>query len=193
MSDNQDPLSQLWQRQDVVQPDLTLVSKKWRKVRLKQRCYVLLDCLSLVIPSAIIWYKADEIDSFTMTLVLFVMSLSVLAVIYITWLRRFSLGWSNVSTDQYIQQLQKQIQSNIKIANLSLHSVWLMVLVFIVFFGSLYHFDVFPIDKLMRKIWVTGAINAVALPGIWIWAMKRKKRFVQELAELTQLLKGTKS
>ena len=37
MVDNHDPLSQLWQQQKVVPADVLEVSKKWRKVRLKQR------------------------------------------------------------------------------------------------------------------------------------------------------------
>jgi len=193
MYDNQDPLSQLWQRQEMLQPDFTQVSKKWRKVRFKQRCYVALDFFSLVIPFAIIWIKADQLDIFTLTLALSVMSLSVVVVIYITWLRRFSLSWSNVPTDQHIQRLQKQIQNNIKIATLSLHSVWFVVVMFIVFYGVLYFFEVFPVDKLMRKVLVVAAINTVAMPCIWIWAARRKKRFCNELAELNQLLKGTKN
>jgi hypothetical protein len=193
MPDNKDPLSQLWQSQEVVQPDLTQVSKKWRKVRFKQRCYVALDLFSLVIPFAIIWFKADQIDSFTMALATSVMSLSVVAVIYITWLRRFSLGWSNLSTDQHIQHLQKQIQNNIKIATLSLHSVWFIVVLMTVFYGVLYYFEVFPEDRWMQKVLVTAAINAVAMPCIWIWAARRKKRFSKELAELNYLLKGTRN
>jgi hypothetical protein len=121
------------------------------------------------------------------------MSVSVLMVFYITWLRRFSLGWSNVTTDQHIQRIQKQIQSNIKIATLSLHSVWFAVVLMIVFYGALYYFDVYPEDKWMRKVLISAAINAVAMPCIWIWAAKRKKRFCNELAELNQLLKGAKN
>lgn len=193
MFENKDPLSQLWQDQKVEQADLSQVSKKWRKVRFKQRCYVALDFLSLLIPFAIIWYKAEQIDSYTMTLVLGVMAVSVVAVIYITWLRRFSLGWSNASTDQHIQQLQKQIQNNIKIANLSLHSVWFLVLLLVGFYGSLYYFEVFPYEKLLDKILFALAINGVALPGVWIWAAKRKKRFCKELVELNHLLNGNKA
>lgn len=193
MFENKDPLSQLWQEQDVEHADLSAVSKKWRKVRFKQRCYVVLDFLSLLIPSTVIWYKAEKIDNYTMALVLGVMALSVVMVIYITWLRRFSLGWSNVSTDQHIQQLKKQIQNNIKIANLSLHSVWFIVLLFVVFYGNLYFFNVFPYEKLLDKMLITLVINAFAIPAIWVWASRRKQRFCKELAELNHLLKGSKS
>jgi len=193
MSEHQDPLSQLWQNQKVEQADLSAVSKKWRKVRLKQRCYVALDFISLVIPSIFIWFKAEQIDSFTMAMVLCAICLSVVMVFYITWLRRFSLGWSNASTEQHIQQLQKQIQNNIKIANLSLHSVWVVMVVFIAFFWTLYYFQVFSPEKLMDKILLSLKINAVVLPCVWIWAFRRKKRFSKELTELNLLLHGTNS
>jgi hypothetical protein len=192
MPDDHDPLSQLWQQQQVAQPDLLEVSKKWRKVRLKQRCYVGLDIVSVLAPFALIWHKSESLDNFTMKLMLGVISLSVLVVVYITWLRRFSFGWSNTATDQHIQRLQKQIESNIKIANLSLHSIWFVVLLMVVLHVGLYYFEVFPPDRLIRKVLITFAINAVALPCIWVWASKRKKRFSRELLELNHLLEGSK-
>ena len=193
MSDKQDPLNQLWQQQEFAQPDFSELSKKWRKVRCKQCCYVALDFLSLIIPLGIIWLNAEKLDRFTMTIVVGVMSLSCITVAYITWLRRFSFGWSSESTDQHIQRLQKQIESNIKIANLSLYSVWFVAVLMVVFHGGLYYFEAFPIDRLIRKIFITLAINAVILPCIWIWASKRKKRFTKELSELSHLLRGAKS
>ncbi len=192
MVDNHDPLSQLWQQQKVVPADVLEVSKKWRKVRLKQRCYVVFNIFSVVAPFALIWHKSEKLDDFTMTLMLGVLSLSVFVVAYITWLRRFSFGWSNASTDQYIKQLQKQIESNIKIANLSLHSVWFTALIMLVLHGGLYYFEVFPTDKLIHKAIITFAIIAVMLPCIWVWAFKRKKRFSRELLELNDLLEGGK-
>jgi hypothetical protein len=193
MSDNQDPLSQLWLQQEVAQADISQVSKKWRKVRFKQRCYVVLDVLSAIIPLVFIWLNADKLDRFSMTFVVGFMSLSVVALIYITWLRRFSFGWSDTSTDQHIQRLQKQIESNIKIANLSLHTVWFLAVLTVVFYAGLYYFEVFPTDKFIRKVTITLAIYIVLFPCIWLWASKRKKRFIRELAELNNLLAGTKS
>ncbi|WP_339724177.1 hypothetical protein [uncultured Paraglaciecola sp.] len=193
MSEHQDSLSQLWHNQKVEQADLCEVTKKWRKVKLKQRFYVALDFFSLSIPFAILWVKAEQLDKFTLGLIFAVMSVSVVMVFYITWLRRFSLGWSNVSTEQHIQQLQKQIQNNIKIANLSLHSVWCVVLLLMVFYGTLYYFQVYPPEKLVEKMLLSGAINAIALPCIWVWASRRKARFNKELIELNHLLDGSAS
>lgn len=190
ISESQDPLNQLWQNQKVEQADLTQVSKKWRKVKFKQRCYVALDFISVIIPAIFIWFKAGQIDKFTMALLFAVMSLAVVMVFYITWLRRFALGWSNASTEQHIQRLQKHIQNNIKIATLSLHSVWIIVVLFIFFYGVLYYFQVYPPEKLMHKMTISLAINAVALPCVWVWALRRKTRFTKELAELNHWLHG---
>lgn len=193
MSEGQDSLSQLWQKQKVEQADLLEVTKKWRKVRLKQRFYVLLDFLSLAIPFAIIWFKADKLDSFTTSMLIALAVVGVVMVVYITWLRRFSLGWSNSSTEQHIQQLQKQIQNNIKIANFSLQSVWLVVILSVLLYVCLYYFQVFPPEKLKDKIVFTVSFNAIVLPCIWVWAARRKSRFSRELAELDQLLHGKNS
>ena len=84
MVDNHDPLRQLWQQQKVVPADALEVSKKCRKVRLKQRCYVVLDIFSVLTPFALIWHKSEKLDDFTMTLMLVVLSLSVFVVAYIT-------------------------------------------------------------------------------------------------------------
>lgn len=192
MPDDQDPLNRLWQQQDVVKPDLSEVSKKWRKVRFKQCCYVVLDVLSVIIPFVFIWLNADKLEPFSMTFMVGFMSLAVAALVYITWLRRFSFGWSDTSTDQHIQRLQKQIESNIKIANLSLHSVWFLAVLTVVLYGGLYYFEVFPADRFIRKVTITLAIYTVMFPCIWIWASKRKKRFTKELAELSNLLEGSK-
>lgn len=191
MANNQDPLNQLWLQQNVVLPDISQVSKRWHKVRLKQWCYVALDVLSLSVCFLIVWLNADKLDRFTMTLMLAVMLVSVVFVAYITWLRRFSFGWSSASTDEHIKRLLKQIESNIKIANLSLHSVWFVTLLTVILYAGLYYFEVFPEDRFIRKLTVTLGIHAVVMPGIWVWASRRKKRFSKELAELKHLLQGT--
>jgi hypothetical protein len=193
MADNQDPLKQLWLQQEVVLPDISQVSKRWHKVRLKQWCYVALDVLSLCFCFLIVWHNAGKLDGLSMTFMVVVMLVSAVFVAYITWLRRFSFGWSSASTDEHIQRLLKQIENNIKIAILSLHSVWFVTLLTVVFYASLYYFEVFPEDRFIRKLTITLGIHAVVMPGIWIWASRRKKRFSKELAELKQLLIGTKN
>jgi len=75
---------------------------------------------------------------------------------------------------------------------LSLHSVWFVTLLTVIFYAGLYYFEVFPEDRFIRKLTVTLGIHAVVMPGIWVWASRRKKRFIKELSELTKLLAGIK-
>ena len=92
MSDIQDPLSQLWQGQTAEQPDIQAITKKWRWTKVKQRLYVCLDVLSVVIPFVLIWQYMDELDIVTKWIVLAMFLLSIPFLVYLTWLRRFSLG-----------------------------------------------------------------------------------------------------
>jgi hypothetical protein len=192
MPDIQDPLSQLWQGQTAEQPDIKAITKKWRWTKVKQRLYVCLDMLSVVIPFVLIWQYMDELDIVTKRIVLAILLLSIPFVVYLTWLRRFSLGWSSESTEKYIQQLQKQLANNSKIAFMTKHSIWpVLVLIGIQYF-ALFYYDVFPIEKLIRKAVISSCIVAVVFIAMWIWADKRQKRFDKELLELNNLLDGTK-
>ena len=65
MSDNHDPLNQLWQGQTAEQPDIQAITKKWRWTKVKQRLYVCLGVLSVVIPSVLVWKYMDKLDVFT--------------------------------------------------------------------------------------------------------------------------------
>jgi hypothetical protein len=192
MSDIQDPLSQLWQGQTAEQPDINAITKKWRWTKVKQRLYVCLDVLSVVIPFVFIWQYMDELDIVTKRIVLAILLLSIPFVVYLTWLRRFSLGWSSESTEKYIQQLQKQLANNSKIAFITKHSIWPVLVLLGIQYFALFYYDVFPIEKLIHKAVISSCIVAVVFIAMWIWADKRQKRFDKELLELNNLLDGTK-
>jgi hypothetical protein len=188
MPDNQDPLNKLWQGQQVEKPDIQVLSRQWRKVQLKQRFYAGLDILGLLFPVIALVFFAEYLDKFT-RIYFGVLTLMLCPfVAYIVWLRRFSIGWSSVSTDQYVQQIKKQIASNIKIAYLTKHSIWPIGLLIILHHLGLFYFDLFPIDKLMRKSLVSAGFFVVMFPSIWIWATRRENRFKGELADLNRVL-----
>jgi hypothetical protein len=191
MSDIQDPLSQLWQGQTAEQPDIQAITKKWRWTKVKQRLYVCLDLLSVVIPFVLIWQYMDELDIVTKRIVLAILLLSIPFVVYLTWLRRFSLGWSSESTEKYIQQLQKQLANNSKIAFMTKHSIWPVLVLIGIQYIALFYYDIFPIEKLIHKAVISSCIVAVVFIAVWIWADKRQKRFDKELLELNNLLDGT--
>jgi hypothetical protein len=188
MTNNQDLLNQLWQQQSVERADVSLINKQWKLLRMKQRLYVAVDVMSVLIPFIFILLYADKLDKFTFIFALFVMALSLPFIIYITWLRRFSLGWSSVDTEEHIQKLNKQITNNIKIAYVTKHSVWPTILVPIVHFSGLYYLDVFTVEKLIYKSQFSIGILVIMLPCIWIWANKRQKRFSKDLVHLNNLL-----
>ncbi|MGS2721042.1 hypothetical protein [Paraglaciecola aestuariivivens] len=190
MHENPDPLTQLWQNQTVEQADLAALSKKWRRVKYKQRAYVALDFGCLLLAGGIIALKFERLDPIVLALMSIVMLIGFASVLYVTWLRRFSLGWSQDNTELHIKNLQKQIHNNIKIAQLSKYSVWALLAFFAVFNALLFYFEIFPEAIFWQKFYLTLVINAVALPCLWIWANKRKKRFELELAELKSLLLG---
>ena len=189
MLDNQDPLNQLWQGQTSEQPDIQAITKKWHWTKVKQRVYVCLDMLSVVVPLGFILHSMDRLDVFTQRYMLGLLILSVPFVAYLTWLRRFTLGWSSESTEQYIQRLQKQLANNSKIAFITKHSTWPITVIIGMHQFSLYYYEVLPLEKFIRKAVILLPIISVLFIGIWIWADKRQKRFDKESDDLNKLLK----
>ncbi|MGJ8680461.1 hypothetical protein [Paraglaciecola sp.] len=188
MTNNIDPLNQLWQQQSVEKPDVLVTKKQWKNTQLKHRMYALLDILSLVLPFGFVLFYADKLDSFTRILLICVFALCVPFVAYLIWLRRFAIGWSSSDTEQHIQKLRKQITNNIKIAFVTKHSVWPSTLMPVVHLGGLYYLNILPLEKIMAKAPYSIAILVVVLPIVWIWANKRQNRFINDLAKLNQLL-----
>jgi hypothetical protein len=86
---------------------------------------------------------------------------------------------------------KKQLANNSKIAFMTKHSIWpVLVLIGIQYF-ALFYYDVFPVEKLIRKAVISTCIVTVVFIAMWIWADKRQKRFDKELLELNNLLDGT--
>ena len=65
MTNDNDPLSQLWQEQKVEKPDLAAISKKWRSIKIKQRLYVFLDLSSVIFLVVILMLLNDKFSTFT--------------------------------------------------------------------------------------------------------------------------------
>lgn len=91
MSDIQDPLSQLWQGQTAEQPDIQ--AKKWRWTMVRQRLYVCLDVLSVVIPFVLIWQYMDALNIVTKRIVLAILLLSIPFAIYLSDLVKKVFTW----------------------------------------------------------------------------------------------------
>lgn len=188
MTDNHDPLSQLWQEQKVEKPDLEAISKKWRSIKIKQRLYVFLDLSSVIFCVVILMFLNDKLSTFSRLMFICMTLISAIWVIYNTWLRRFSLGGTELSTDGYLLRLKKQLNNSITIATMCKHSVW-PILAFIILHevGMAYFYGIDG-EKFTRKILILGVLHGVLMPATWVWADRRAKRFKRELAALNDLL-----
>lgn len=188
MPKNQDPLSQLWQQQEVQKPDLTVINKAWRSMQIKQKLYACLDVFGLILPILMLYLNREKLDDFTAGYFIVLTVLLLPFVAYILWLRRFSMGWSSESTERHIYNLKRQIASNIKIAALGKLSIWPIGVLIVLHYVGLFYFDVLPIDKLIRKGLISLCVFVVLFPTMWIWATRRENRFKKELTELNNLL-----
>ncbi|MEP0175664.1 MAG: hypothetical protein ABJH28_07660 [Paraglaciecola sp.] len=188
MPNNQDPLSQLWQQQEVQKPDLNVINKAWRIMQVKQKLYACLDILGLFIPILMLYLNREKLDSFTAGYFVVLTFLLLPFVAYILWLRRFSMGWSSENTERHIHNLKRQIANNIKIAALGKLSIWPIGVLIVLHYVGLFYFDVLPVDRLIRKGLISVCVFAVLFPAIWIWATRRENRFKKELSDLNNLL-----
>ena len=189
MPDNHDPLSQLWQHQEVQRIDIDAIKKKWRITELKQRLYLAIDVVSSLSLFVIIYFMGDELDHFTYKIFVGLSIVCFGYLLFVTWLRRFSLGWSDLAVEQHILKLKKQISNNILIANLSKSSVYLILVVVVVHEIGLFYFDLASRDKLIFNV----VFNTIWLPIVWIWADRRAKRFKRELIALNVLSGSSQS
>jgi hypothetical protein len=80
--------------------------------------------------------------------------------------------------------LQKQLANNSKIAFITKHSIWLVLVLIGIQHFSLFYYDAFPIEQFIRKVVISSLIV------IWIWADKRQKRFDAERGDLNKLFKN---
>lgn len=168
MSDNQDPLSQLWQSQKVESPDINAIKKKWQKVKLKQRFYMSIDLVSTLMVFVILYFFGKDMDNFTYKMFLGLSIICVGYLAYVAWLRRFSIGWSDLAAELHIQKLKKQISNNIKIANLSKYSVYLILVFIVMHQVGMFYFEVFEPEKLVRKALLSLVFYGIGLPLLWI-------------------------
>lgn len=188
MSENQDPLNQLWQQQDIEKPDLKAISKTWRLMKIKQKAYALIDVFGLGVSFVLLYFNLDKLDRFTTIYIVILILLLCPFVAYLLWLRRLSLGWSAKSTEQYIDTLKQQVKNNIRIAYITKHSAWVSGVLVLIHYLGLFYFDVFEMDSWIRKTLTSAGILVVMIPAFWIWASRREQRFKQELAKLDKLL-----
>lgn len=184
MSDNPNQLESLWQKQETTSPDLTLLKKTWRTVKIKQKVYLLSDLFAFLVGPLMLFWLYSSLNAYQVFFVVCTLIIAAGFTIYLIWLRRFSFLGDQSATGDYLQLLKSQYRQNIKIAQASKYSAYVIPVIFFSFLFGGYWLEIFELEKLIRKaIWLVLS-SAIFLPILWIWADKRAKRFEQELARL---------
>lgn len=183
-----DILSSLWQQQQTEHVGIGELKQKWLHIKLKQRWYFAIDILGVLFMLIVFYVVFDKMGLFAKAWMAIITLFAGITAIYISYLRRFALNWSNVVTDTYIEQIKCQLLSNIRIAKLNRDlSLW-MILAITIFYIGMYYFDNVVLETVIKKGLISLAILGVFIPPFWIWANRRAQRFTKELAALEHVL-----
>ncbi|KXI29849.1 hypothetical protein [Paraglaciecola hydrolytica] len=181
-------LNSLWQQQQTESVGIESIKRKWLNIKLKQRVYFVVDFVGVLFMVAVCYFAFDKMGLFAKTWMAILTFFAGATAVYFSYLRRFALNWSNEGTGSYIEQLKKQLKSNIRIAKLNRDmSLW-MILAIAIFYVGMFYFDEVVLETAVRKGLISLAILAVFTPPFWLWANRRAKRFTRELMLLEQAL-----
>lgn len=189
MTDNKDPLRDLWQQQEVVKFDLAKLKKKWRKIRYKQYFYIMMDLVPVIALPFFLWFYYSEMERLVFISILVIGVLGTAFSAYTIWLRRFIFQAKFESTSHYLYSIAQQYKQNIKIAQAAKYSTVAIPPLFIAMYGGFYLADTFEWERLVRKMLYSGVILAVSMPIVWVWANRRISKFQSELVELEKQMK----
>ena len=181
-------LNFLWQQQHFEPVSVDSIKRKWLNIKLKQRVYFTVDIAGVLFLLAVCYLTFDKMGLFGKTWMAVLTLFAAATAVYFSYLRRFALSWSNVGTGSYIEQLKKQLVSNIRIAKLNRDmSLWI-ILAIAIFYVGMYYFDDVVLETTIRKGLISLAILAVFTPPFWLWAHRRARRFTKELMQLEEIL-----
>ena len=185
MVDKKDPLSELWQRQVTEEIDLDSVKREFQKQKWKHILYTVFDALGCVPLVILLVYFRDQFST-TALIGLSVFGLTaVVYFVYFTWLRRHAILGVSDSTSNYTRALMMQYKNNRKIASLTMHSCWIVMIMLMMFWSAIYfagEFDSAKLDRKLLSFGLTGLIMAVVAR----WAYKRKQLFDEKYKSLRQ-------
>ena len=185
MAEEKDPLSELWQTQVTEDIDVNAVKRDLQKQKWKHILYTVFDALGCVPLVILLVYFRDQF-SITALIGLSVFGLTaVVYFVYFTWLRRHAILGVSDSTSNYTRALMMQYKNNRKIASLTMHSCWIVMIMLMMFWGAIYfagEFDSAKLDRKLLSFGLTGLIMAVVAR----WAYKRKQLFDEKYKSLRQ-------
>ena len=177
-------LAALWQSQSTQAVNLQKVQKQYNKETLKQRFYAFLDGISLL-PLVYFWlFWEKEFSTYMETFMMIVTVGSVAFYGYLIWLRRIALQGRLKQTENYTDNLLKQLVNNQKIARFTRKSTWYIFVFTCMFLLGLYHFE--P-ERSHIVPYLIGLYILISI-ALTKWASKREKRFISELEKAKQLL-----
>ena len=185
MTDNHDPLKELWQQQSVNVPSKKALQARWRKEKTKQYWYTGSDILGFLVGPLFLIFLKDKMHWFEISWLAFIVFITTIYTGYIIWLRRLAFSHQDAAIADYLELLKTQYRQNVKIANATKYSVLAIPPLFIAMFVGVYYLNLFEPERFFRKLVYAGLILAVFLPGLWVWADRRAKRFQRELALLS--------
>lgn len=186
MTEQHNELAELWQAQPVTAIDVAQIRRDYRRQRVKQRCYMVLDILGVVPVLLLAWFKWDALSSAAATMIVVLGSILLPLLGYLLWLRRIAAFGSNVSTTDYLARLTQQMHNNARIAWLTKHSSWLTPLFITAFYAVMYLRQELPESKYVLVASFIGLMGLI-MPGIFWWASRRQARFSQQARALTEL------
>lgn len=189
MPDNNDPLRDLWQQQQVTKFDLAKLKKQWRTIRYKQYFYLFMDILPVVAMPFFIWFAYAKMATTVLVALIIFGLIGTVFSGYIVWLRRFSFRAKFESTSSYLSSIALQYRQNIKIAQAAKYSTIAIPPLFISMYAGFYLADAFEWDRLVRKMLYSLVILVVTMPLLWVWADRRIKKYRNELNKLEEQMK----
>ncbi len=179
-------LASLWQAQPVSTIDIEKIKKDYRRQQVRQRCYMLLDIVSVLPVAVLLWYSWSTLPQTTAIMVI-ILGLVMLPMLgYLLWLRRVTAFGGLSNTTDYLALLTRQMHNNARIAWLTKHSAWLMSLFIIIFYGVTYGQGALPPQKYVQVL-IALAVMVVVMAIVYRWAHRREQRFRQRYASLRAL------
>ncbi|MEQ5809977.1 hypothetical protein J3369_21410 [Alteromonas sp. NFXS44] len=186
MTNNTDELAALWQTQGVQTIDIDKLRRELTGQRRKQRLYILIDLLSPVPLILMLHIMADELSSFSRTVIWGLLIITIPLVGYLLWLRRHAAFSTAVNTQAYVDVLYRQIANNVKIAKLTKHSCWVAVL----YLAGILGWELVTGEKAAQpdfssmRFYGALGLGVVFSLHCYLWGQRRERRFRARLQEL---------
>ncbi|TDF35478.1 hypothetical protein EYS14_18845 [Alteromonadaceae bacterium M269] len=187
MSNNKQSLDQLWQNQQTQLPNLEELSRKFKSMRRKQWLYMSVDVISTLFLASWLLFFRETMNQLMFIFILIMTIFSLGATVHLVWLRRFALKNTLSNTQSYLQGLKNQYINNIKIAKFTKFTIWLSLLITLVFFVLAWLNHDWDTATAIKKTVIATLFIAGGLYPMWKWSNKRIIKYTAEVEKLESL------